>query len=137
MTSNIDGAAAYLAPRRILTNLRRRLLDAQRHRDAAARSGNSVAAYAFGLVADEMAAAVNDAEAVFAEERAVGEARVARDAGEARVARDVRPCGAVYQRIDAWPRVTRTCAFPYGHAGEHSDGLYPHLVARAPRGPLT
>ena len=128
MTSNIDGAAAYLAPRRILTNLRRRLLDAQRHRDAAARSGNSVAAYAFGLVADEMAAAVNDAEAVFAEERAVGEARVARD---------VRPCGAVYQRIDAWPRVTRTCAFPYGHAGEHSDGLYPHLVARAPRGPLT
>lgn len=71
-------AATYLGPRRILTNLRRRLLDAQRHRDAAARSGNAVAAYAFGLVADEMAAAVNDAETVYAEERAIDRARDAR-----------------------------------------------------------
>lgn len=71
-------AAAYLGPRRILTTLRRRLLDAQRHRDAAARTGNAVAAYAFGLVAEEMAEAVNDAETVFAEERALDRARGAR-----------------------------------------------------------
>jgi hypothetical protein len=71
-------AAAYLGPRRILTALRRRLLDAQRNRDAAARTGNAVAAYAFGLVAEEMAAAVNDAETVYAEERAIDRARTAR-----------------------------------------------------------
>lgn len=114
------GAAAYLAPRRILSALTRRKLDAERQRDAAARSGNAVAAYSFALVAEELAAALRDAETVFAEERAIGEARAARDA---------RPCGAVYQRSDERPRVTRTCAFAYGHAGDHSDGLYPHPPA--------
>ncbi len=78
MTNKIDGAAAYLAPRRILVSLRRRLLDAERQRDAAARTGNAVAAYAFGLVAEEFAAAVRDAESVYAEDRAIDRARAAR-----------------------------------------------------------
>lgn len=78
MKNDTIGAAAYLAPRRILAALTRRKLDAERQRDAAARSGNAVAAYSFGLAAEELAAALRDAETVFAEEKAIDRARDAR-----------------------------------------------------------
>lgn len=71
-------AAAYLGPRRVLAALTRRKLDAERQRDAAARSGNAVAAYSFALAAEELAAALRDAETVFAEEKAIDRARDAR-----------------------------------------------------------
>lgn len=73
-------AAAYMGPRRILAALQRRKLDAERQRDAAARSSNAVAAYSWALAAEELAAALRDAETIFAEERAIAEARAARAA---------------------------------------------------------
>lgn len=78
MKNETIGVAAYLAPRRILFALTRRKLDAERKRDTAARTGNAVAAYSFALVAEEFGAALRDAETVFAEERAIGEARAPR-----------------------------------------------------------
>lgn len=71
-------AASYLAPRRILASLAKRKLDAERQRDAAARTGNAVAAYSFALAAEELGAALRDAETIFAEEKAVERARDAR-----------------------------------------------------------
>lgn len=68
-----DNQAA--AERRILSMLQRRALDAARLRDRAARTGNSVAAYAFGVLADELADTVRDAETMAAEERAIAAAR--------------------------------------------------------------
>lgn len=73
-------AAAYMGPRRILAALQRRKLDAERQRDSAARSSNAVAAYSWALAAEELAAALRDAETIFAEERAIAEARAARAA---------------------------------------------------------
>ena len=73
-------AAAYMGPRRILAALQRRRLDAERQRDSAARSSNAVAAYSWALAAEELAAALRDAETIFAEERAIAEARAARAA---------------------------------------------------------
>lgn len=74
-------AAAYLGPRRILASLARRKLDLERSRDAAARQGNATAAYAFALAAEEMAAALRDAETIFAEEKSIDAARAARGRG--------------------------------------------------------
>lgn len=101
-------AAAYLGARRILANLTRRKLDAERQRDTAARTSNAVAAYAFALLAEEMAAALRDAETIFAEEKGIDAARAAHDASA---------CDAIFQH--SRERVTRRCVAAKGHPGEH------------------
>lgn len=110
MKTNTQGAAAYLGARRILANLTRRKLDAERQRDTAARTSNAVAAYAFALLAEEMAAALRDAEAIFAEEKGVAAAYDGIHEGGA--------CHAIFQH--SRERVTRRCVAAKGHPGEHT-----------------
>lgn len=73
-------AALEMGRRRVLTALRKRLLDAQGQRDRAARTGNAVAAYSFALLAEELGSIVADAERIYAEEAAIARARLERGA---------------------------------------------------------
>ena len=73
-------AALEMGRRRVLTALRKRLLDAQDQRDRAARTGNAVAAFSFALLSEELTAIVADAERIYAEEAAIARARSERGA---------------------------------------------------------